>query len=312
MKRFLIIFVGAFLTLVGVVTPVAGATTVSFADGATFGARPDRTGFNERFLGGAYRDATFSFLDYPASVWPITGIFDPTLGASVDIGTANLIAFVRDTPGEKVVSGVSEGALVVQQAQAALDADPGIGSDTTFFVIASPNLGIVSGLHGWHLPILNYTPRPLAETRFTTVVVTNQYDLVGDPIARPWNLLTVANAVMALAYVHPNVQDSDLAAVPPENIITSVNSKGGTTTRYFVPTPQLPLTMPLRQLGVPGAVVDGIDGVLRPLIDAGYRPLGCPMRRPAATRTTASAVRPAGSSSRFGATGTSARRSPAR
>lgn len=312
MRNLLIIVVGALLALAGVTTPVAGATTVSFADGATFGARPDRTGFNERFLGGAYQDATFSFLDYPASVWPITGLFAPTLGTSVDIGTANLIAFVRDTPGPKVVSGASEGALVVQQAQAALDADPSIGSDTTFFVIASPNLGIASGLHGWRLPILDYTPQPLAQTRFTTVVVTNQYDLIGDPIARPWNVLTVANAVMALAYVHPYAQDSDLSTVPPENITTTVNDKGGTTTSYFVPTRQLPLTMPLRQLGVPGSVVDGIDGVLRPVIDAGYAPVGCPMRRPAATRPTASAARPAGSSSRSGATGTSGRHSPAR
>ena len=233
----------------------------------------DLFGDAESFLGGAYEDDTLSVLDYPASLWPVTGLLDPTLGASIRIGTANLAALARSTPGPILVSGISQGSLVVQQTQEILNADPTIPADTTFIMIANPNLGVARGLYGIYIPILNYTPRPLPETRFDTTVVTNQYDGFADPISRPWNLLTVANAIMALVYVHPFAQNSDLITVPLENITITTNSQGGTTTTYFVPTPQLPLTMPLRQLRVPDRIVDTIDDALRPIIDAGYKPI---------------------------------------
>jgi hypothetical protein len=233
----------------------------------------DLFGDAESFLGGAYEDDELSVLDYPGSLWPVTGLLDPTLGASIRIGTANLAALARSTPGPILVSGISQGSLVVQQTQEILNADPTIPADTTFIMIANPNLGVARGLYGIYIPILNYTPRPLPETRFDTVVVTNQYDGFADPISRPWNLLTVANAIMALVYVHPFAQNSDLTTVPLENITITTNSQGGTTTTYFVPTPQLPLTMPLRHLRVPDRIVDTIDDALRPIIDAGYKPI---------------------------------------
>ncbi|CAN1485002.1 PE-PPE, C-terminal [Mycobacteriaceae bacterium] len=257
--------------------PAAQSDTLLFADGAkgTLGRLlpDDLFGEAESFLGGAYKDDTLSVLDYPASLWPVTGLLDPTLGASIRIGTANLAALARSTSGPIFVSGVSEGSIVVQQTQEVLNADPMIPSDTTFIMIANPNLGIARGLYGIHIPILNYTPRPLPETRFNTVVVINQYDGFADPILRPWNLLTVVNAVMAVVYVHPFAQNSDLSTVPLENITITTNSQGGTTTTYFVPTPQLPLTMPLRHLRVPDRIVDTIDDALRPIIDAGYKPI---------------------------------------
>lgn len=222
----------------------------------------DLFGDAESFLGGEYKDDTLSVLDYPASLWPVTGLLDPTLDASIRIGVANLAALARSTLGPIVVAGVSQGSIVVQQTQEILNADPLISAETTFIVIARPNIAI-----------FDYTPRPLPETRFNTVVVINQYDGFADPIMRPWNLLTVANAIMAIAYVHPFAQNSDLTTVPMENITITANSQGGTTTTYFVPTPQLPLTMPLRQLRVPDSIVDTIDDALRPVIDAGYKPI---------------------------------------
>jgi len=76
--------------------------------------------------------------------------------------------------------------------------------------------------------------------------------------------------MMGLVYVHPYAQNSDLSTVSTSDITTTTNSQGGTVTSYFVRTEQLPLTMALRQLGVPATIVDGIDKVLRPIIDAGY------------------------------------------
>ena len=256
--------------------PNALSTTVVSA-GGTGGSLgklfPDSLfGTVDSFLGGAFKNDAFVALDYPNSLWPITGPFDPTLGKSVAIGTANLIALAEATLGPLVITGTSQGALVVQQAAAVLNADPGIPSDTTFIIIADPNFGLTRTLYGVQLPIFNYTPQPLPETRFNTVVVINQYDPFADPITDPWNLLTVANAMMGLVYVHPYAQNSDLARVSAEDITTTKNSQGGTVTTYFVRTENLPLTMALRQLCVPAAIVDGIDNVLRPVIDAGYSP----------------------------------------
>jgi hypothetical protein len=254
--------------------PSAVSTTVMFA-GGTGGSLgelvpDDFFGTKDSFLGGAYKNDAFVVLDYPNSLWPITGPFDPTLGQSVAIGATNLVALAEATSGPLVISGTSQGALVVQQAQAVLNADPGIPSDTTFIIIADPNVGLTRTLYGVHLPIFNYTPQPLPETRFNTVVVINQYDPFADPITNPWNLLTVANAMMGLVYVHPYAQNSDLSTVSADDIITTTNSQGGTVTTYFVRTEQLPLTMVLRQLCAPTAIVDSIDKVLRPIIDAGY------------------------------------------
>jgi hypothetical protein len=212
--------------------------------------------------------------------------------------------------------------MVVQQAEAILNSDPAIPSNTTFILIADPNLGVLAGAYGRHIPIVDYTPRPTSDSRFTTIVVTNEYDGFADPIRDPSNLLTVANAVMGIAVVHPFAQNGNLATVPARNITTTVNVQGGTTVTYRVPTQQLPLTRPLRGLGVPDKVVDGIDAALRPIIDSGYAPAATG-RAPAATgraptatgrgapRATGSA-RTANSSSPHAEAGTSGRRSPAR
>jgi hypothetical protein len=221
-------------------------------------------------LGGAYGSDPITTIDYPSALWPITGLQDPTLGRSVSIGAAQLEAAVKDAVGPLVIVGTSQGALVVQQAEAALNNDPSVPSSTTFILIADPNFGLVQTLAGVYIPVLDYTPVAIPETRFNTIIVANQYDWIGDPITQPWNLLTELNALMALFYVHPSGQNADLSSVPEANITTTTNSQNGTTTIYHVPTDQLPLTMPLRQLGVPAAVVDGLDKQLQPLIDAGY------------------------------------------
>ena len=39
---------------------------------------------------------------------------------------------------------------------------------------------------------------------------------------------------------------------------------------FWVPTKNLPLTQVFRDVGVPDALVDGADRVLRPIVDAGY------------------------------------------
>ena len=122
---------------------------------------------------------------------------------------------------------------------------------------------------GTQIPIVGLTATPPVESRYDTVVVTNEYDFWGDFPDRPWNLVALANAVMGAAFVHTRVSFSP-SDVPLSNISTTTNSLGATVTTYLVPTQHLPLTEALRIVGVPAKIVDTIDNVLRPIIDAGY------------------------------------------
>lgn len=75
---------------------------------------------------------------------------------------------------------------------------------------------------------------------------------------------------MGIVYVHgPPIAAVNLDTVD-ETTTTHWNGAGGKVTTHFVPTENLPLTQVFRDVGVPDALVDKADQVLRPVIDAGY------------------------------------------
>lgn len=214
---------------------------------------------------------TIDVVPYPAALWPVTALTDPTLGQSVGTGVTSLTDAVHTTGGPLIIAGVSQGAIVIDQTQAALNDDLTVPSSTVFVVAGDPLRP--GGLLDWvprgvHIPILDYTtPGPLPENRFQTVVIINEYDGIADRPTHPLNLLANLNALMGAYYSHPQegFLPTDAAIVT-----TSTNSQGGTITTYLVPSMYLPLTMPLRQFGVPAPIVDAADSVLRPIVDAGY------------------------------------------
>lgn len=264
-NRLALVAAGIFFAAVGAALPTAGAETVLWVTGT--GKTPYSP---ESLLAGEYSADRLIAVDYPASFGPLSGPADPSFGQSVAIGASNLESLARSTTGPLVIVGFSQGALVAQQAAMELNDDPGVGSDTTFILIANPNLGAFSNAYGGSIPFLDYAPRPLTETRFTTIAVINEYDAWADPISQPDNTLAVLNSIMGMAYLHPVAHNTDLSAVPTQNISVTVNSQGGTLATYLVPAKQLPLTLPLRQAGVPDEIVDDIDANLRPVIDAAY------------------------------------------
>ena len=273
---------GVVFAGVGAMLPQADAQTVVFVTGTGQSLYSP-----EALLGGAYSSDPQVTVDYPASLGPFSGPLDPSFGNSVAIGASNLESLVRSTPGPLIIVGFSQGALVAQHAAADLNDEPSVAPDTTFFLVANPTLGVFSNSYGGYIPFFDYTPRPVAETRFNTIAVVNEYDAWADPIAQPDNALAVLNSIMAMAYVHPVAHFSDLSDVPPQNITSTVNSQGGTYDLYLVPAKQLPLTMPLRQAGVPDEVVDELDANLRPAIDAAY---ARNRTQPSATVATVAAV----------------------
>lgn len=172
-KSVFAVMLGALLcALLTVGMAVASAASVLFVNGTggTLGKLiPNGLIVDQNnFLGGSYADDPFSVVDYPGSVWPLTGPFDPTLGASVRIGSDHLVEAMTSTHRSLLVAGTSQGAMVVLDAQQRLNADPTVPSDTTFMIIADPNLALLRGLTGWQVPILSTTSRGRCLKRVST------------------------------------------------------------------------------------------------------------------------------------------------
>jgi diacyltrehalose acyltransferase len=185
---------------------------------------------------------------------------------------------VRETDGKVVIIGESMGSMVAWRVAAELANSPDAPStdDVRFVLIAPPEAGIAEYFkEGTFIPFLNYRISRIPELPYDTTVVIGEYDGWSDPPDRPWNLVSLANALLGIVYVHgPPIAAADPLDVPPENTTTvERTSQNGTVTvtTHLVPTKNLPLTQTFRYLGVPDALVDKADQVLRPIIDAGYR-----------------------------------------
>lgn len=220
---------------------------------------------------GFFPDTTPLLIDYPASV-----LQRGTVNQHIDIGADNLDAAIRQRQEPLAVVGISEGAAVLDTERARLENDPHdphapAADQLQFVLFNSPTRGLATTLfrQGAHIPVVDITVTPPVESRYDTSLVIHEYDLWGDFPDRPWNLVTLLNATMAVVFVHPIANDVP-SKIAPENITTVVNSKGATDTTYFVATPTLPLTEALRVVGVPGKAVDVLDKALRPVVDAGY------------------------------------------
>jgi hypothetical protein len=123
---------------------------------------------------------------------------------------------------------------------------------------------------GTYLPVFDYTVLGPVESRYDLVVFTYEYDGIADFPDRPWNLLADLNALFGVAYRHAATGSLNPYTIPDEDITVTANSKGATTTTYLGRAEHLPLTEPLRRLGVSADLVNAVDRVLRPIIDRGY------------------------------------------
>ncbi len=210
--------------------------------------------------------AAATVVDYP---W---FFFEPgVLDRNITVGAENLYAAVQATEGTIVVAGTSHGAANVGRLQMLLESDPNAPSPDrlSLFRFNDPTFGATPVLFpdNFRIPFLGYVVSPSVESRYDTTIVAHEYDMWGDFPDRPWNLLALINSLAGAVFVH------QLAAGVPEGLApqsVTVNSLGATATSYLVPTDNLPITEPLRIIGVPDSNVDRIDAALRPVIDAGY------------------------------------------
>jgi diacyltrehalose acyltransferase len=244
--------------------------------------------YTKRAASGFYPHAGRQVIDYPAGApfsWVPT-MFDPgprdhqSVGVAAGIATSNLDNAVRGGTAPAAAVGLSQGSLALDQEQARLANDPTAPARDMlqFTTIGDPagqhafGASFASGMFapGSYIPVVDYTMPAAAESQYDSTRIVTAYDGFADFPDRPANPLALANAAVALYIAHTPAAFTKPSDVPPENVRAVVNSRGATTTTYLIPVNHLPLTLPLRYLGWSDGLVNQIDAILQPQIDAGY------------------------------------------
>jgi hypothetical protein len=211
--------------------------------------------------------------------FPGLGLDGPSVGESVDVGVNNLDAAIRaGRPGTAI--GLSEGGFVVDGEQARLANDPTAPPpDRLNFATFGDPIGrhafgqsFLSAMFGVGsvVPALDYTMPPPYESQYDTNRFVAAYDSIADFPDRPDNMFALANTLLGLATGHTAVAFTNPSMVPPQNIRTTVNSRGAKDTTIMVPEKHLPLVMPLKYIGVQEDTLNKLDAILIPRVDAGY------------------------------------------
>ena len=221
--------------------------------------------------------------------FPGLGVDGPSVGESVDEGTPNVINAIR-AGGPGTAIGLSEGAMVLNDVQARLAYDPAAPppNQLSFATYGDPVARHAFGESfltqmfpvGSVVPSLDYRIPPPVESQYDTYQFVSAYDSIADWPDRPDNWMSLANAIVGLATGHTAVAFTNPSMVPPQNIRTTVNSRGARTTTFMIPEQHLPLVLPFKYLGVPKETLNRLDGVLKPMVDAGYSRNDNPLTAP--------------------------------
>lgn len=209
--------------------------------------------------------------------WKLSGLFDLTPNQSVNAGVANLEAAMAAHGNDNlVIYGYSQSATIaniVKRRLAAKYPDETTAPDIDFVLGGDSNLpngGLHARFPGLYIPILDWTfdGPELTDTPFTTTVITRKYDGLADFPLYPLNVIATLNALMGFVYLHTNPFDVSLPADPTTS--PAYQGTSGTTSYYLFETENLPLFEPLRDLGVPEALIDVVEPFFRFLVELGY------------------------------------------
>lgn len=247
--------------------PVQAATAFTVSGTEILHSPP----YPDDLLPAYFAGDTITRIRYPAA---FLGMDD-----SIAVAAKALATSVDASTGPIVVAGFSQGAVAVTYEKNLLMSRPAdqrpAPDRLTFVTVGDPSApGGIMRFLPFAVPLIGLTPVAAPETPYDTVFVTGEYDGWSDFPDRPWNLVSLLNAMLGTAYVHGRYETIpgglDLSAVPAQNITVTTNSLGGTTTSYLIPTEKLPLLQPLRDIGIPEPIVAALETPLRQMVDAGY------------------------------------------
>ena len=220
-----------------------------------------------------FPDSSPVALDLPA----LDGLTDQQ---TIDEATTELNTAITQTyAGDKIVDlSYSESTIAATQEMIALDAEQGQAGvpspDSLSFVMLgdlnNPNGGILERLSGLNPGIDYYTATP-SDTPYPTEIYTIQYDGVADFPQYPTDIPADLNALMGYTTTH--LEYSTLTPAELATAVVEPTSPGydGVTEYFMIPTQDLPLLEPLRDLpGIGPALADLIQPDLRVLVDMGY------------------------------------------
>jgi hypothetical protein len=221
----------------------------------------------------------------PEQFWPVTPqLGNLTLGQSTAQGAQllnNAINTELAAGNKVVVYATSQSALIATDEirhYMAMPNPPDPGK-LSFFLTGdpgNPNGGFFERFKGLYIPFwdvyLNGATPP--NSPYPTVILTNQYDMVGDFPQYVLNPISDANAVVGFLLFHGPHDYVDLTPTQVATAVQLPTSPGyaGNTTYYFRLTQNLPLVEPLRSLPAPygNALADLLEPDLRVLVDMGY------------------------------------------
>ncbi|MUM08366.1 MULTISPECIES: PE-PPE domain-containing protein [unclassified Mycolicibacterium] len=211
---------------------------------------------------------------YLASAGTISGIGYPAgllFTADAVVGTNAVNAELAAVPSDATVTlaGVSQGAIVlnyVKLSRALQDSHGQTAPHNLRFVTFGDPQNTTGGITTKNPAFQLFAPNVGLPTAYPTTEIVREYDGFSDWPDNPTRL-AVLNALMGIAYVHPNYGTPANPTTPGTLKTVSTNAAGGTTTHYVVPTTGLPLTQPLRDAGLNTSLV---DAWLRPQIDSAY------------------------------------------
>lgn len=206
---------------------------------------------------------------------------DPILSVNYNLATGSdsLEQDIRDQLAEGktniVIASLSQGTGVTNATREKLsDLSDEDKAKITFIEFGSPFRGISSIFpNGVTIPGVDYTVNHPQDYGFNVTVVNGQYDGWADPPKDLLNPLASLNALMGAQYVHSPSALAESEGLEPVNVSTNPKT-GATTTTYLVPTKDLPLTRPIRDVEklLTGKTdgTDGLDRVLKPVIEGAY------------------------------------------
>ncbi|MGE2716632.1 PE-PPE domain-containing protein [Mycolicibacterium litorale] len=247
------------------------------------------------------------YIDYPRGFGVLTGLTDPTYDESRGIAKDKTIQAIKDAQDADdynedpiYVVGFSQGGNAASDVVAQLEKDGYDASKVTFVMVgngARNDGGLWARLPaGVYVPLIGLSfgastnPAPSNDPKAPQIIlVSKQYDGASDVPKYVLNPLAWANAVTGFLYVHNGyyqdvdisdldvnedgrISDEEIAAqqaIDPDKYIIT---KNGNITDVLIRNEvgDLPLTRPLRDLGVPQEVIEALDPLLRAIIETGY------------------------------------------